>query len=641
MQKETIPTIRREIQKDRLYELVKRITQHHRIQASDGYREAATTCASILQENGIETNLLSYPANGTDYAGSYKLFQEWNCKEAYCDLTYPKAMRLADFQLQPLSIIQKSYPCDYRNQEVELIVMDKGTTPEAYEGIDFQGKMIFIKDNFHEYDWAIEKGAIGFLSDFLNETPHVRSRETMQDSYNYTSFWWKHDATQHNAFGFVMTPRMGDELRKLASEVALGYEKGDYPSPYLKVSPFVDASLFDGHIEVVEAILPGLSDETILMSAHLCHPKASANDNASGVAGGLEIMRTLQALQNQQKLPKFQKTIKLILIPEFTGTFNYLCDGRDIAKYTSGINLDMIGVAQQDGYGPITITHLPYSCPHYSDSLACLLQTLIQQDTSSNENMQMSLVHTADVPFQLGSDHTILSDPYINIPAIMLGQWPDKHYHTSTDTIDKIDPVVLKYSTTLAACLVYFLANPTELDCDLLIQQIRYQFQKRCHEIALSNHQQKQWSYQATLTAFQQALQTLEKELPQYTSQLQEETKNLEAMRGMMNTSQEEERLPVNNIIYQRCFKTPITDLGDVLINHPEHMNLYRAYCKDYPNMVENHALLQSICDTYIDGVKEAQEIAKAVIAEVGFGDANDIYAYLTLLESVQLIQRI
>ena len=37
-----------------------------------------------------------------------------------------------------------------------------------------------------------------------------------------------------------------------------------------------------------------------------------------------------------------------------------------------------------------------------------------------------------------GSDHYILSDPTVGIQTPMLNQWPDKFYHTSDDTLDKV-----------------------------------------------------------------------------------------------------------------------------------------------------------------------------------------------------------
>ena len=63
----------------------------------------------------------------------------------------------------------------------------------------------------------------------------------------------------------------------------------------------------------------------------------------------------------------------MILVPEFTGTFHYLYDGRKWEKYVAAINMDMIGARQDDINGPITLTHLPYACASICGELGSLL----------------------------------------------------------------------------------------------------------------------------------------------------------------------------------------------------------------------------------------------------------------------------
>jgi hypothetical protein len=66
--------------------------------------------------------------------------------------------------------------------------------------------------------------------------------------------------------------------------------------------------------------------------------------------------------------------------------------------------------------------------------------------------------------FSGGSDHQVLSDPCVGIPSLMLGQWPDKFYHTSSDTVDMVDPHLLSKSCSIAAFYAYALANLTVED---------------------------------------------------------------------------------------------------------------------------------------------------------------------------------
>lgn len=633
---EVIAIIREEINADRLMQNVKEVSCYHRVQASNGFHKAAMHCCEYLQSQGIETNLLSYDAKKDGYIGPYKLFQEWNIQKAYCDVTFPVQKRIADFTLQPISIIQKSCPCDVK--EIEVVLMDRGNDPEQYKDIDFHNKIIFIHDTFKSFAWAIQEcGAIGYISDFYNEVPYVRNREEMQDSMNYTSFWWKNTKNEKKAFGFVLTPREGKELTKLCERVRSAYETGKESSPYIRVNAFVDAKLFDGHFDVVEATLPGKSKDTILMVAHLCHPCASANDNASGVSGAMEALRAIQESIKKGKLETLEKTIKLILVPEFTGTYGYLNDGRDITKYKAGINLDMIGGRQVGGYGPITVTHLPHATPSFVASLASEIMKEIKEDTNSVENMQMSLVNTTDHLFQLGSDHSILSDPMIHIPTIMLGQWPDKNYHTSTDTVDKIDPIVLKYSTTLAASYVYALANTAFQPSNVMLE-MRIQYMKELNHIAKSYDRNRQANANKHLKGYYQAsLETLSTYQP---CEIKAEIQFYDQIRSMYEKHSMEESYPKEYaVVPQRLFQFPVSDLEDCLLDNKDMQKEYCKFHQEHPLMEENHGTLQSLCDYYVDGKRTIAQIYDCVSAESGIGEKEDILAYINFMKKLGLME--
>ncbi len=61
-------------------------------------------------------------------------------------------------------------------------------------------------------------------------------------------------------------------------------------------------------------------------------------------------------------------------------------------------------------------------------------------------------------PSRGGSDHIILSDPAVGVPSPLLIQWPDRFYHTSLDTQDKVDPQMLARVGKVAGTYAYFLA---------------------------------------------------------------------------------------------------------------------------------------------------------------------------------------
>ena len=211
------------------------------------------------------------------------MFKEWDYKEAYIEVVEPN-IKLADILGNPTSIVQRSYPYDFTDGR-QMIYLDKGSDPDNYQDVDFTNKIIFIRGEFHAYLWAIKKGAVGFVTDFVREVPKVRDRYDLYDALNYTSFWWKHTEDEIPTFGFVLTPKMGDQLAKLFEGKSSLLVKGK-----------VDTSLYNGHLEVVEATLPGKCDEEVLLTAHLCHPKCSCNDNASGVSVAMEAIRVIKEL---------------------------------------------------------------------------------------------------------------------------------------------------------------------------------------------------------------------------------------------------------------------------------------------------------------------------------------------------------
>ena len=438
----------------RLLQTVQEVATYHRIQGSPGYRAAAQFLCAKLGRQGIGAEILSFPANEDTIFDTYPSFQEWSCKGAYCEVVSPFYRRIADFDRDNISIIQKSIGCDYRGKPLEMVLLDKGADPAAYEGIDLKGKMIFVRGNINAYyDWAVvEGGAAGLITDFVLQDESVRGRYDQLDTLRYTSFWW--EKGQHRSFGFVLTPREGDRLEKAIKEAEKNGER-------VQVECFIDAELYDGSIEDVSAFIPGTTDEEIIITAHLCHPRASANDNASGVAAAMEAIRVLKDLIDAGKLAPLKRGIRVLLIPEFTGTYAYLDriqEGRK--KILAGFNMDMVGGRQNGGYGPITITDIPRSTPSFVGDLAVFVLEEIKQEVPGfGGGKGLPMFNSAVEGFSGGSDHMVLSDPGVGIPTPMLGQWPDKFYHTSSDTVEVIDPHLLSKSCSIAAAYAYALAT--------------------------------------------------------------------------------------------------------------------------------------------------------------------------------------
>lgn len=432
--------------------LLEKISSFHRIQASPGFREAAYFCWEKLKEAGVEATILSFPAREGIYFWTQPSFQEWAVKEAWCYLEEPReeACKLADFAENPISLIQRSAPFDGK---AEVVLLENWENPEDYRGLDLKDKVVLTSGEIGRVrEMAVEKfGAIGILFDGMRSIPPVRERVDLPDAKQYTSFWWESGGKK--CFGFVLTPRQGEKLRNLLKQ-----------GKKVTIRAKVDSIFYDGSFEVVEASIPGLTDEWMLVVAHLCHPSPSANDNASGAAVALESAMVLSRLIREGSLPIPKRGILFLLVPEITGMYAYLSSREDlIPKVIAGLNLDMVGQNQELCRSNLLIEHPPASSPTFVPYvLAWLMEEFGPEARAFSDIGRFFLFRWSTSPFSGGSDHYVLSDPTVGIPTPMIIQWPDRFYHTDYDTPDKADPKMLWRIGTLVSTCVYLLAGASE-----------------------------------------------------------------------------------------------------------------------------------------------------------------------------------
>ena len=281
------------VSEKRLLNVVKEVSNFHRIQASPMFREAAEHVKKICDKYGLQAEILSYEADPDVWYLQSKMFKEWSIKEATLDLVDP-AWRLCDYSAEAISVIQKSYPIDLRDTPVDLVLLDKGPKEEAYEDLDLSGKWVFVRQRMNNFNWIYKRGALGLVTDFIMETDN-RKRSDLYHSLTYTSYWHTHLDGEPEGRGFVLSPKDGDILAEMCRK------KWEQEKAYLRVKPYINSSLYNGHVEVVEVTIPGKDDRCVYLSAHLCHPRSSCNDNASGVSATLEAMNVMHTLIKEGK----------------------------------------------------------------------------------------------------------------------------------------------------------------------------------------------------------------------------------------------------------------------------------------------------------------------------------------------------
>ncbi len=435
--------IRRSYRGETAHRHMTAISGHHRIQASPGYRAAAEYVAAQAAAAGLQVEIHRYPADTETRFWTSPGFLEWACESAslvLLDAAGQPQQVLCDFAGLPTSLIQRSIPVTGKF-EVVAPAGKGGVAPADYAGLDVAGKVVLSNRPVAQVAAAAlrQLGAAGILFDGMEAGG--RTELDVPDARQYTSFWWA-GSVEPDAWGFVVSPRQGRSLRARLT-------KGEP----VRVRAAVDSRFYTGTFEVVDAFLPGSDPAAgeVLLVSHLCHPQPGAHDNASGAAALIETAATLARLVEAGTLPRPRRGIRCLWPPEMTGTFAYL-DAHEAemraGRWVAGLNLDMVGADQNATGSSWELVGLPQAAASFSDHLLSWLREPL-----------LDGVRHRETGFSAGSDHYILSDPSVGIPTPMLIQWPDKYYHTSADTPDKVSPDSLARSGTLAAVYACWLAS--------------------------------------------------------------------------------------------------------------------------------------------------------------------------------------
>jgi hypothetical protein len=212
-------------------------------------------------------------------------------------------------------------------------------------------------------------------------------------------------------------------------------------------------------LRVIEARIEGRDERLgeVLLTAHLCHPRASANDNASGSAVLVELARVLQASRDGLDL---RPGIRFLWMPEFYGSLPWAAaHAAGLRSVEFALNLDMVGPSPDRIGEPLRVFRAANHTPHYVNALfePILSRIAACRATESPRGSARPLHGSLDRPSG-GSDHLVFAASPHRIPAVMLGH-DDPYWHTDFDTVDKLDATRLKQVAILAG-VVAALACP-------------------------------------------------------------------------------------------------------------------------------------------------------------------------------------
>jgi len=411
------------------------LTKFHRVQGSPMMLSAAEHVKDELARVGVDdVTIEQFPADGRSKFWTYTSVMGWSVKSAELRLIEPEERLLARFDdiPQSLHIFSRGTPKD--GVTAELVDVGKGHSDMDYAGKRVKGRFVLATGQAKQVhaEAVVKRGAAGVITDALSyEFPKVRESVDIPDAHSYQGIWPDARDAGKITFGFSLSRRQGNGLRKHIE----GGKK-------VRLHARVDADLSPGKYCVVSATIPGSSqpEDEIFLVAHLCHPKPSANDNASGSGLMLEIARTIMSLTKSGKMERPKRTIRFLWVPETVGTVAFLSKHPELhGRFVAGINLDMVGEDQELCRSTLCMDCTPDSLPSYLNDF---VYSMIESANADCDNMvKLGMVSTyryARISFTGGSDHTEFNEATVGVPCVGLTQWPDLFYHTSMDTIDKV-----------------------------------------------------------------------------------------------------------------------------------------------------------------------------------------------------------
>ena len=151
---------------------------------------------------------------------------------------------------------------------------------------------------------------------------HLHTHPTISNAIPYrTSYYSKN-------WGFCLTHSQYNELKKIGGPFNI----------------FIDSNFKSGSLAYGELIIPGRSEQEILISTYFCHP-SMANDNLSGVLLTAFLARYLQGINDRYY------TYRIVFTPETIGAIAYCAlNEKALKKIDTGLVISTVGGPGKFGY---------------------------------------------------------------------------------------------------------------------------------------------------------------------------------------------------------------------------------------------------------------------------------------------------
>ncbi|NJE26266.1 DUF4910 domain-containing protein [Thermococcus sp. MV5] len=376
------------------------ISKFHRIQGAKELVEAARYILEELRINGLKAELLEDVYDGKKWHLTLASPIPW-------DLIYGE-IEIENNRITtsktPLIVMAHSPPGE---AEAEVITIEK---EEDWK--EAKGKVVLIGEKWHQnYKKANENGAIGFIA----------YKKGTGKAFPYIGLF-----LSKNDLEWAKIPAV-TLSEKIANKIIQKLKKGEKIKVKLKVESVISEKQT---LPLVYAKIG--SPPYILFTAHMCHPKPGANDNASGAAMLIELARVLKEFYNNS----FRFGFAFLWIPEHYGTQAFIENWAHLEEYYAVINLDMVGGSEDRSGSTIMVIKTPLSRFSIISGLLEYFINLANFGGESFGGSPLPKMKVKSYSYEMGSDHDVFN--FFGIPSVMPITWPDKFYHSSEDTIEKI-----------------------------------------------------------------------------------------------------------------------------------------------------------------------------------------------------------
>jgi len=466
-------------------ETVRELGRFHRVQGSPGFVAAAEFMKQRAVAAGLsDVAIERFPADGKTKYAHFLSHVGWNPVSATLEEVAPTPRLIESFPDLPVALADYSQDADVTT---ELVDVGQGTAAKDYDGKDVRGRIVLADGPLPAVHRLAceERGAAGFLSDFPNQaTPWAGDDRDL--------IRWGHLSPYQlqNRFAFMISKRQAADFR---ARLAAGGK--------IVLRAQVAAKMVPASYDVVVATIPGTDPAAgeVVVTAHLCHESAGANDNASGSAAILEVGRALAAAIRRQTLPRPARTIRFLWVPEITGSQAYLASHPEIAaRLVAGVHMDMVGGLLATTKGIFHVSRTAETLPHVANVVA---EAWFAQVVAASQRYAEGANPTADGGggggpadpwagfvwppgsremllgdvrgINMGSDHEVFQAAGFRVPMVYFHDYPDVTIHTQKDQPENLDATKLGRVAYMGAGFVYTLAALPDAEAMRLLASTR------------------------------------------------------------------------------------------------------------------------------------------------------------------------